>query len=127
MPAAIQRFFISPSFQRLTGPVVVRQIEIIDSVQFVFVKDCRNRPVTPSRATVLAIPAKRMDRQLVSFLTDDEVNALTRWINAACSGWRSAAWANSEWMAARRLLRVRTLLRRSTSRWSGMTDPNVLA
>ena len=39
MPAAIQRFFIVPSRQCFTRPVVVRTIEIIDSMQFVFVND----------------------------------------------------------------------------------------
>jgi hypothetical protein len=38
--------------------------------------------------------------------------------SAACSGWRSAAKRNSEWIAARRVLRLRALLPRSCSRWS---------
>ena len=42
MPAAIQRFFIVPSRQCFTRPVVVRVIEIIDSMQFVFVNDWRS-------------------------------------------------------------------------------------
>ncbi len=37
---------------RLTRPVVVRQMEIIDSMQLVFVNDRRSRPVTPRPATV---------------------------------------------------------------------------
>ena len=32
--------------------------------------------------------------------------ASTRAIDQACSGWRSAAWRNSEWIAASRRLRV---------------------
>ena len=32
-------------------------------------------------------------------------------MSAACSGWRSAANRNREWIAARRALRVRALLR----------------
>ena len=52
IPAAIQRFFIVPSRQCFTRPVVVRVIEIIDSMQFVFVNDWRSRPVTPRPATV---------------------------------------------------------------------------
>ena len=43
--------------------------------------------------------------------------ASTRAIWSACSGWRSAANRNSEWIAASRALRVRTLLPRSCSRW----------
>ncbi len=39
-------------------------------------------------------------------------------MSAACSGWRSAANRNSEWIAASRALRVRALLPRSCSRWS---------
>ncbi len=35
-----------------------------------------------------------------------------------CSGWRSAAYPNSEWIADRRLLRVRMLLWRTTSKCS---------
>ena len=52
IPAAIHRFFIVPFFQFFTRPVVVREIEIIDSMQFVFVKVRRNRTGTSSRATV---------------------------------------------------------------------------
>ena len=52
MPAAIHRFFIVPSRQFFTRPVVVRQIEIIDSMQFVFVNVRRNRTGIASRATV---------------------------------------------------------------------------
>src|SRR5215204_2413435 len=52
MPAAIQRFFIVPSRQCFTRSLVVRVMEIIDSMQFVFVNDRRSRPVTPKRATV---------------------------------------------------------------------------
>jgi len=42
----------------------------------------------------------------------------TRSIDPACSGCLSAAKRNREWIAARRALRVRTLLRRSPSRCS---------
>ena len=42
IPAAIHRFFIVPSRQCFTRPVVVR-MEIIDSMQFVFVNDRRSR------------------------------------------------------------------------------------
>ena len=52
MPAAIHRFFMSPSRQVLTRPVTTRTVQIIDSMQFVFVNDRRSAPVTPSRATV---------------------------------------------------------------------------
>jgi hypothetical protein len=52
IPAAIHRFFIVPSRQCFTRAVVVRVIEIIDSMQFVFVNDRRSRPVTPRPATV---------------------------------------------------------------------------
>ena len=38
--------------------------------------------------------------------------ARTRWMTAACSGACRAAYRNSEWIAARRALRVRALLRR---------------
>ena len=51
MPVAIYRFFMSPSFQILTRPVTTRTVEIIDSMQFVFVNDRRSAPVMPSRAT----------------------------------------------------------------------------
>src|SRR6185312_281798 len=44
--------------------------------------------------------------------------AMTRWMTAAWSRWRSAAKLNSAWIAASRALRVRTLLPRSFSRWS---------
>lgn len=44
--------------------------------------------------------------------------ASTRAMRAACSGWRRAANRNSEWIAARRAFRVRTLFPRSCSRWS---------
>lgn len=47
MPVSIRRFFMSPSFQVLTRPVTVRTIEIIDSMQFVFVNDRRRAPVSP--------------------------------------------------------------------------------
>jgi hypothetical protein len=36
-------------------------------------------------------------------------------MTAACSGWRSAAWRNREWMAASRWLRVLPVLCRSRS------------
>ena len=52
IPAAIQRFFMVPSRQCFTRPVVVRVMEIIDSMQFVFVNHRRSRPPTPRRATV---------------------------------------------------------------------------
>lgn len=52
VPAAVQLFFVSPSRQRLTRPWSVRQIEVIDSMQFAFVSDCRDRPAMPRRATV---------------------------------------------------------------------------
>src|SRR6267154_1004010 len=39
-------------------------------------------------------------------------------MSAACSGWRRAAKRNKQRMAARRALRVRTLLCRSVSRWA---------
>ena len=38
MPAAIQCFFMDPSFHRVTRPVVRRAIEIVDSMQFVLVR-----------------------------------------------------------------------------------------
>ena len=38
MPAAIQRFFIEPSFHLVTRRVVRLAIEIIDSMQFVVVR-----------------------------------------------------------------------------------------
>ncbi len=44
--------------------------------------------------------------------------ASTRWMDAACSGWRSAAHPNNEWTAASRLLRVVMVFPRSRSRWS---------
>jgi len=44
--------------------------------------------------------------------------ARTRWIVAACSGCLSAAYLNSERIAASRVLRVRMLFARSCSRWS---------
>jgi len=44
--------------------------------------------------------------------------ARTRWIVLACSGCLSAAYLNSERIAASRVLRVRTLFARSCSRWS---------
>ena len=52
MPAAIHRFFMVPFCQFLTRPVVVRVMEIIDSMQFVFVNVRRNRTGISSRATV---------------------------------------------------------------------------
>lgn len=39
-------------------------------------------------------------------------------MTSACSGCRSAAYRNSEWIAASRAFRVRGLLFRSRSRWS---------
>ena len=44
--------------------------------------------------------------------------ASTRAIKCGVFGWRSAAKRNSEWIAARRVLRLRALLPRSCSRWS---------
>jgi hypothetical protein len=41
--------------------------------------------------------------------------ASTRAIDEACSGWRSAAWRNSEWIAASRRLRVWAVLCRVCS------------
>ena len=41
-PVAIHRFFMSPSCQVLNLPVTVRTVEIIDSMQFVFVNDRRS-------------------------------------------------------------------------------------
>jgi len=52
IPVAIHRFFMSPFSHFLTRPVTTRTVEIIDSMQFVFVNDRRNAPVIPSRATV---------------------------------------------------------------------------
>lgn len=37
---------------------------------------------------------------------------------SACSGWVSAAYRNSEWIADSPALRVRALFPRSCSRWS---------
>jgi hypothetical protein len=42
----------------------------------------------------------------------------TRAMSAACSGCRSAANRNNEWIAASRALRLRALLPRACSRWS---------
>ena len=48
----IHRFYMSPSFHVFTRPVTTRTVEIIDSMQFVFVNDRRNAPVTPRLPTV---------------------------------------------------------------------------
>jgi hypothetical protein len=39
MPVAAQRFFIRPSSQRLTLPIVVRATEIVDSIALVVVSE----------------------------------------------------------------------------------------
>ena len=52
MPAAIQRFFIEPSFHLVTRLVVRLAIEIIDSMQLVVVSVLANVPPTPRRRTV---------------------------------------------------------------------------
>jgi hypothetical protein len=52
MPAATQRFFIRPSRQRLTLPIVVRATEIIDSMALVVVRLRARRPSMPRRRTV---------------------------------------------------------------------------
>ena len=49
MPAATQRFFIEPSFQRVTRAVVRRAIEIIDSMQLVLVSVLARVPPMPRR------------------------------------------------------------------------------
>src|SRR3954453_2811622 len=52
MLAAIHRFFMVPFFQYFTRPMVSRAMEIIDSMQFVFVMLALSRLGTPRRATV---------------------------------------------------------------------------
>ena len=52
IPAATQRFFMEPSFQRFTRPMTVRATEIIDSMQLVLVSVSASRPPTPRRRTV---------------------------------------------------------------------------
>jgi hypothetical protein len=52
MPAAIQRFFIEPSFHVVTRRLVHLAIEIIDWMQLVLVSVLANVPRIPRRATV---------------------------------------------------------------------------
>src|SRR6478752_5358719 len=52
MPAAVQRSTIWPSRQRVTFRLVVRAMEIIDSMGLLVVRVLARRPSMPSRATV---------------------------------------------------------------------------
>src|ERR1700739_3165595 len=52
IPAAVQRSTIWPSRQRVTLRLVVRAIEIIDSMGLLVVRVLARRPSMPSRATV---------------------------------------------------------------------------
>jgi len=62
IPAATQRFFMLPSFQRVTRPVVRRATEIIDSMQLVLVSVLAKVPVMPRRRTVnmSSSPSRRL-------------------------------------------------------------------
>jgi hypothetical protein len=52
IPAAVQRSTISPSVQCVTLRLVVRAIEIIESIGFEVTRVVASRPSMPSRATV---------------------------------------------------------------------------
>src|SRR4051795_8564251 len=52
MPAAVQRSTISPSFQWVTLRLVVRAIEIIESMGLEVTREVASRPSMPRRATV---------------------------------------------------------------------------
>ena len=83
MPVAIHRFFMSPSPQVLTRPVTTRTVEIIDSMQLVFVNDRRSAPVIPRPVTV-------------------NISSSPSSSDPAASGWSALSWAASRGESMRR-------------------------
>src|SRR6266545_3449143 len=92
MPAAVQRSTICPSRQRVTLRLVVRAMEIIDSIGFEVVSVVASRPVIPSRATVnSSVMPSRSDAAAPGCLRSSAVaRALTSRSPAAASGLCSA-------------------------------------
>src|SRR5271157_1047983 len=128
MPAAIQRFFMEPSFHLVTRPVVRLAIEIIDSMQFVVVSVPANVPPTPSRRTVNMSSSPSRSEAAASGWSAS--SSLARLLAAAsplaASGWAKMRASRLSVTSARSLGRYPSMFRLlcKTHLWTWAASPN---